>query len=119
VLAALAAIAVAVAVYTLVTTDDSAGNDDLAALEERLAKAELRLSKTGEEADLRDVERRLRRSGEEADVRVLDRRVSRLEKDVVDALDAGADRGRELSRLTQRIEALSREVRELREEQGE
>jgi predicted nucleic acid-binding Zn-ribbon protein len=118
VLGTLAAIAVAVAVYVLVTTDDSAGNDDVSALEERLAKAELRLREASEESDVRDVERRLRRTGEESDVRVLDRRVSRLEEDVVDALDAGADRGRELNRLAERVDELSREVSELREKQG-
>lgn len=115
-LGTLAVIAVGVAVYVLVTTDDSAGNDDVAALEERLAKAELRLRDASEESDVRDVERRLRRTGEESDVRVLDRRITRLENDVVAALDAGSDRGKELNRLNERFDDLAREVRRLRDE---
>jgi predicted nucleic acid-binding Zn-ribbon protein len=117
VLGALAAIATAVAVYAIVTTDDAVEEDQLGVLQERLAKAEKQLATAGEESDVRDVERRLRRTGEESDVRVLDRRITRLENDMVAALDAGVDRGRAINRLTQRVEALSREVRRLREEQ--
>jgi predicted nucleic acid-binding Zn-ribbon protein len=116
VLGAAAAIASAIAVYALVTADGSAGDDEVAALEDRLAKAERELGAAGEESDVRDVQRRLRRTGEEADIRVLDERITRLENDIVTALDAGADRGRELNRLTQRVEALAREVRRLRED---
>ncbi len=116
VLGTLAVVVAAVAVYALVTTDDSADGDDVASLEKRLANAEKQLGAASEESDIRDVERRLRRTGEEADVRVLDRRITRLENDVVEALDAGVDRGRAVNRLTERVEALSREVRRLREE---
>lgn len=116
VLGVVAAVASAIAVYALVTADDSAGDDEVAALENRLAKAERQLGGTSEESDVRDVERRLRKTGEEADVRVLDKRITRLENDMVDALDASVDRGRALNRLSERVEALSRVVRRLREE---
>lgn len=119
VLGVVAVIASALAAYALVTADDSAGDDEVAALEDRLAKAERQLGATSEESDVRDVERRLRRTGEESDIRVLDKRITRLENDMVEALDAGVDRGRELNRLTQRVEALSREVRRLRERTDE
>ncbi|HEX2125356.1 MAG TPA: hypothetical protein VHF45_02205 [Thermoleophilaceae bacterium] len=119
VLGVVAVIASALAAYALVTADDSAGDDEVTALEDRLAKAERQLGATSEESDVRDVERRLRRTGEESDIRVLDQRITRLENDMVEALDAGVDRGRELNRLTQRVEALSREVRRLRDDADE
>jgi predicted nucleic acid-binding Zn-ribbon protein len=116
VLGVVAAIASAIAVYALVTADGSAGDDEVGALEDRLVEAERKLGGASEESDVREVERRLRRTGEESDVRVLDKRITQLEEDVVDAIDAGADRGKEVNRLTQRVEALSREVRRLRED---
>ena len=118
VLGLVAAIAIAVAAYALIAAGDSAGDDDVSALADRLSKTERQLGETSE-SDVRDVERRLRRTGEESDIRVLDERITRLENDVVETLDASVDRGRELNRLTQRVEALSREVRRLREEADE
>jgi hypothetical protein len=114
VLGVVAAIASGVAVYALITADDSAGDDEVTALEDRLAKAERQLGGASEESDVRDVERQLRKTGEESDVRDLDKRITRLENDMIDALDASVDRGKAINQLVERVEALSRVVRRLR-----
>ena len=112
---AIAAIAIGVAVYAVIKANDSADEQRVEALEEalraRLGAVDRELQSAEEESDVEKLEGRVRGSAEERDVSRIDRRVRRMERDVVDALDAAADSGRALNRLERRVDRLARRRR--------
>jgi hypothetical protein len=112
VMTAIAAIAAGVAVYALIKANDSADQERVEVLEEalrqRLGAVDRELQSAEEESDVEKLEGRVRGSAEERDVARIDRRVRRMERDVVDALDAAADSGRALNRLERRVDRLAR-----------
>lgn len=114
-LGALAVIATAVAVYALLQGGDSADEQRVDQLERRVADAQQRLRRTGEESDVNQLERSQR--GKEADIRGLraqmsriEGRLRRVERDVVDATDTAAGTRRGLSRLDDRVDQLSTRI---------
>jgi len=108
-LGVLAIAASAVAVYALIQAGESADQQRVNSLERSLreANAELKRANRQRAADQRELQRQLGSTSEESDVAKIDRRLRGIERDVVDAVDAGADSGRALSRLDDRIDALS------------
>ena len=115
VMTAVAAVAIGVAVYAVIKANDSADRERVEVLEDalrsRLAAVDRELQTAEEESDVEKLEGRVRGSAEERDVSRIDRRVRRMERDVVDALDASADSGRALNRLEQRVDRLARRRR--------
>ena len=116
-LGALAVIATAVAVYALLQGGGSADEQRVEQLERRVADAQQRLRRTGEESDVNQLERRQRGNAEETDIRALrtqtgriEARLRRVERDVVDATDTAAASGRGLSRLDDRLDQLSTRI---------
>ena len=110
-LGVLAVAASAVALYSILRSEQSADSDRVDLLEQRLDDADRQLRGASEESDVRRLERRVRRAGEETDVQRLDRRLRRVERDVVDALDTSADAGRALRRVQSQIDSLKRRRR--------
>ena len=112
---AIAVVAAGVAVYAVIKANDSADQERVEVLEkalaERLRAVDRELQSAEEEADVEKLEGRVRGSAEERDVSRIDRRVRRMERDVVDALDAAADSGRALNRLERRVDRLARRRR--------
>ena len=123
-LGTLAVIATAVAVYALVANGDSADEQRVEQLERRLADAERRLGRAGEESDVTKLEQLQRTKAEEADVRRLsgrldrvDTRVGRVERDVVDAVDSAAGTGRAVNRISERLDELTARVDDVEDRQ--
>ena len=112
VMTAIALVAVGVAVYAVIKANDSADQERVEVLEnalsERLRAVDRELQTAEEESDVEKLEGRVRGSAEERDVSRIDRRLRRMERDVVDALDASADTGRGLNRLERRVDRLAR-----------
>ena len=112
VMTAIALAAIGVAVYAIVKANDSADQERVELLEkalrDRLGAVDRELQSAEEESDVEKLEGRVRGSAEERDVSRIDRRLRRMERDVVDALDASADTGRGLNRLERRIDRLAR-----------
>ena len=112
---AIAAIAAGVAVYAVIKANDSADEQRVEALEDalraRLGAVDRELQSAEEESDVEKLEGRVQKTAEERDVSRIDRRLRRMERDVVDALDASADTGRGLNRLERRVDRLARRRR--------
>ncbi|MBA3305362.1 MAG: hypothetical protein H0U25_05485 [Thermoleophilaceae bacterium] len=108
-LGVLAVAAAAVAAYSLLQSEESADRDRVNSLSRSLRDATAQLEEANRQRKLegRQLERRLGSTSEESDVAKLDRRLRGVERDVVDAVDAAASSGRALSRLDDRIDALS------------
>jgi GTPase len=115
VMTAIAIVAVGVAVYAVIKAGDSAEEDRVTELEQalrdRLQAVDRELQTAEEESDVERLESRVRGTAEERDITRVDRRVRRMERDVVDALDAAADTGRGLARLERRVDRLARRRR--------
>ena len=108
-LGALAVIATAVALYALVQGGDSADEQRVDQLERRVADAQQRLRSTGEESDVNQLERSQGTDirGVRTQISRIEVRLRRVERDVVDATDTAASTGRALSRVDDRLDALS------------
>ena len=115
VMTAIAVVAIGVAVYAVIKANDSADKERVEVLEqalgERLRAVDRELQSVEEESDVEKLEGRVRGTAEERDVARIDRRLRRMERDVVDALDASADTGRGLNRLERRVDRLARSRR--------
>ena len=110
-LGVLAVVAIAVAAYSILQSEQSADSDRVEALERQLDEATRTLRSTEEESDVENLERSVRGAAEEKDTARLDRRLRRVERDVVDALDASADTGRALRRMQVQVDRLERHRR--------
>ena len=123
-LGALAVIATGVAIIALLQGEESADEGKVGQLERRLADAEQQLRRAGEERDVTEIERQQRTKAEETDIRRLgsqvgriERRLRRVEGDVVDAVDTAASTGRGVSRLEDRLNALSTRIDDVEDRQ--
>ncbi len=114
-LGVLAVAAVAVAAYALIQSGESADEERVSSLARNLREENTQLEQANRkgERERTELARRLGGTSEESDVAKLDRRLRRIERDVVDSVDAAADSGRVLSRLDDRIDALSDRVTEV------
>jgi hypothetical protein len=108
VLGVAAVAALGLAVYA--TLDAANSDSDTAKREKRLTNLE---NKAEEEGDVEKLEARLRLASEESDVVAIDRRLRRVERDVVDAIDASADAGQGIDRLQSRVDRLQARVARL------
>lgn len=112
---AVAVVAAGVAVYAIIKANDSADQERVEVLEDalrqRLGAVDRELQSAEEESDVEKLEDRVRGSAEERDVARIDRRLRRMERDVVDAIDAAADTGSALNRLERRVDRLARRRR--------
>ena len=116
--------ALGVAVYALVTSQEadrgSASSGRVARLDERVDKLNRDLQRTrasttgaADEGDVNQVQDRLSEKADSADVRKLERTVARLQTQV----DSNDDARGALDQVDQRLDDLSRQVRELQAEQ--
>lgn len=108
-LGVLAIAASAVAAYALIQTGESADQERVNSLERSLQDANAQLKRANRQRELEriELERRLGGTSEESDVTKIDRRLRGVERDVVDAVDAGADNGQALSGVNDRLDRLS------------
>jgi hypothetical protein len=107
----LAVIATGLAAYAVIRASGSAESDQVTALEKRLTALD---RKSSEESDVDKLQRELRKTSEESDVVAINRRLNRLERDVVDAVDASAKAGKGNERLQERFSRISVRVDRLR-----
>ena len=108
-----------VAAYALIQTGESADKERVNSLERSLSEANEQLKRANRQRELErlELDRRLGSTSEEADVAKIERRVRVVEKDVADAADAAADNGRSLSRLSDRVDALSDRLTDVEDRQ--
>jgi hypothetical protein len=112
VLGVIAVAAIGVALYAVLESDEAAEEGQLEATERTLEQRVSDLEKRAEEeSDVERLEQRARGAATEEDLARLDRRLRRVERDVVDAVDAAADTGQGLNRLEDRVEGLERRRR--------
>ena len=108
-LGVLAVAAAAVAAYALIEAGESADAERVNSLEASLRDARAEAKRTNRQLELErvELERRLSSTSEESDVAKIDRRLRGVERDVVDAVEASGDNRRALTRVNDRLDALS------------
>lgn len=108
-LGVVALLALGVAAWALLASDDNADKDRVGSLERRVqgANSELDRARAQRQRKTRQLERRLRTTSDESDIRKLNQRLRVVEGNALDAVDAASDSTRALSRIERRLNQIS------------
>ncbi len=118
-LGVVALLALGVAAWALLESDDNADKDRVGSLERRVqgTSSELDQDEAQRQKKTRQLERRLRAASEESDIRKLKQRLRVVEGNAVDAVDAASDSTQALSRIERRLNQISARVTAVENEQ--